>query len=65
MGELLRLHPGRVLAATFGVVACFALYYIATAFALKETEVVVVTWDQDLGRAAESTGLAVAGVVDR
>jgi predicted nucleic acid-binding protein len=34
--------------------------HLATALELGETEVVVVTWDQDLGRAAESAGLAVA-----
>ncbi|MFE1598785.1 MFS transporter [Methylobacterium sp. ID0610] len=32
--ELLRTHAGQVLAGTFGVVACFSLYYTATAFAL-------------------------------
>jgi MFS family permease len=35
IADLLRLYPGRTLAATLGVVACFALYYIATAFALS------------------------------
>ncbi|MEO6247423.1 MAG: MFS transporter [Sphingomicrobium sp.] len=32
--EVLRGHLGTTIAATFGVVACFAVYYIATAFAL-------------------------------
>lgn len=32
--ELLRTHPHQVVAGTFGVVACFSLYYTATAFAL-------------------------------
>ena len=32
--ELLRTQTGRVLAGTFGVVACFSLYYTATAFTL-------------------------------
>ncbi|MGN6122741.1 MAG: MFS transporter [Sphingomonas oligoaromativorans] len=32
--EVLRSHFGPVVAATLGVVACFALYYIATAFTL-------------------------------
>ena len=34
MGELLRHHWRRALGGTFGAVACFAVYYIATAFAL-------------------------------
>ncbi|MDB5737745.1 MAG: transporter [Sphingomonas bacterium] len=34
IADLLRLYPGRTLAGTLGVVACFALYYLATAFAL-------------------------------
>ncbi|MBW6523647.1 MHS family MFS transporter [Sphingomonas sp. RHCKR47] len=34
MGELLRLHWRRALGGTLGAVACFAVYYIATAFAL-------------------------------
>ena len=34
LATLLRAHLGRTLAGTFGVVACFAIYYIATAFAL-------------------------------
>jgi len=34
MGELLRLHWRAVLGGTFGAVACFAVYYVATAFAL-------------------------------
>lgn len=32
--ELLRSHPSQVVIGTFGVVACFSLYYTATAFAL-------------------------------
>ena len=32
--ELLREHPLEVLGGTFGAVACFAVYYLATAFAL-------------------------------
>ncbi|MEO6216701.1 MAG: MFS transporter [Sphingomonas sp.] len=32
--ELVRLHPGALLVGTLGAVACFALYYISTAFAL-------------------------------
>jgi MFS family permease len=34
MGELLRGHLGVVVGGTLGAVACFAVYYIATAFAL-------------------------------
>jgi MFS family permease len=34
MGELLRGHLGAAVGGTFGAVACFAVYYIATAFAL-------------------------------
>jgi metabolite-proton symporter len=34
MGELLRDHWKVTLGATFGVIACFAVYYLATAFAL-------------------------------
>ena len=34
IGAVLRDHLGRTIAGTLGVVACFALYYIATAFAL-------------------------------
>lgn len=32
--ELIRTQPEQLLAGTFGVVACFSLYYTATAFAL-------------------------------
>ncbi|GAA0325305.1 MFS transporter [Sphingomonas oligophenolica] len=35
LAELVRLHPGPLLIGTFGAVACFALYYISTAFALS------------------------------
>jgi MFS family permease len=34
LATLMRGHLGRTVAGTFGVVACFAVYYIATAFAL-------------------------------
>ncbi len=34
MGELLRNHWRAALGGTFGAVACFAVYYLATAFAL-------------------------------
>ena len=34
MGELLRHHWRAALGGTFGAVACFAVYYLATAFAL-------------------------------
>ena len=34
LATVLREYPGRTVAATLAVVACFALYYLATAFAL-------------------------------
>lgn len=36
MGSLLRHHWGALLAGSAGVVACFALFYLATAFALAQ-----------------------------
>lgn len=35
LAELLRHHPATLLRGTLGAIACFALYYIATAFALS------------------------------
>ena len=35
--------------------------HLATALELGDEEVVVVTWDRDLARAAEEVGLGVAG----
>lgn len=35
IARLLASHPGAVLAGTAGVVACFALFYLSTAFALS------------------------------
>jgi MFS family permease len=35
LGRLLADHPGAVLAGIAGVVACFAIFYLATAFALS------------------------------
>lgn len=35
LGRLLTDHPGAVLAGTAGVIACFALFYLATTFALS------------------------------
>lgn len=35
IGALLTRHPGAVLAGTMGVIACFALFYLATTFALS------------------------------
>lgn len=32
--EVLKTHPGQIVAGAFGVVACFSLYYTVTAFAL-------------------------------
>ena len=34
MAEVIRRHPGALVGGTFAVVACFALFYIATAFSL-------------------------------
>ena len=34
LAETLRRYPAEVIGGTFGVVACFAVYYLATAFAL-------------------------------
>lgn len=34
LGEVLREHPRALIAGTFGVIACFAIFYLATAFAL-------------------------------
>lgn len=36
--------------------------HLATALELGDPEVVFVTWDRDLGRAAERVGLGVAGL---
>ena len=35
LGTLLAVYPGAVLAGTMGVIACFALFYLATTFALS------------------------------
>jgi MFS family permease len=34
MAEVVRRHPGPLLGGTFAVVACFAIFYLSTAFAL-------------------------------
>jgi metabolite-proton symporter len=34
MAEVIRRHPGALIGGTFAVVACFAIFYLATAFAL-------------------------------
>lgn len=34
MAEAVRRHPGALVAGTFAVVACFAIFYLSTAFAL-------------------------------
>lgn len=36
--------------------------HLATALELGDEEVVLVTWDRDLGRAAERVGLGIAGL---
>jgi MFS family permease len=35
MAEVVRRHPWRLVGGTFAVVACFAIFYLATAFALS------------------------------
>jgi rRNA maturation endonuclease Nob1 len=40
-------------------------FVLATALDLGEEDVVLVTWDGDLSRAAESSGLGVAGIQPR
>ncbi len=37
--------------------------HLATALALGDEEVVLVTWDQDLVEAAERAGLGIAGLI--
>lgn len=34
LGEVVRNHPRALVAGTFGVIACFAIFYLSTAFAL-------------------------------
>ncbi|MGA0607669.1 MFS transporter [Phenylobacterium sp. VNQ135] len=34
MAEVIKRHPGALIGGTFAVVACFAIFYLATAFAL-------------------------------
>ena len=48
------------LAEDFGLRGYDAVH-LATALALGDEEVVVVTWDRDLARAAEQAGLGLAG----
>jgi hypothetical protein len=36
--------------------------HLATALELSDEEVVLVTWDRDLGQAAERVGLGIAGL---
>lgn len=68
MGELLRHHWRRALGGTFGAVACFAVYYIATAFALGyATKTLGVNTQAFLGLQLAAilfmgVGIAVSGV---
>lgn len=59
VGEQLAKAAGRH-ATEFGLRGYDAVH-LATALALGEEEVVFVTWDEGLARAAESAGLATAG----
>jgi len=68
MGELLRHHWRRALGGTFGAVACFAVYYIATAFALGyATKTLAVDTQTFLGLQLAAilfmaVGIALSGV---
>ncbi|SEK35032.1 Predicted arabinose efflux permease, MFS family [Sphingomonas palmae] len=68
MGELLRHHWRRALGGTFGAVACFAVYYIATAFALGyATKILGVNTQLFLGLQLAAilfmaAGIALSGV---
>lgn len=65
--ELVAVGVDRVIARSAGLQAeSFGLrgydaVHLATALDLGEEEVALITWDGDLGQAAESIGFAVAG----
>lgn len=67
-GELVTIGIDQELAACAGEYAeslglrGYDAVHLATALELGDREVVLVTWDQDLGRAAERVGLGVAGL---
>jgi uncharacterized protein len=67
-GELVAIGVDEGLAARAGEHAedlglrGYDAVHLATALELGDEEVVLVTWDRDLGRAAECVGLGVAGL---
>lgn len=67
-GELVTVGVDQELAAHAGEHAeslglrGYDAVHLATALELGDPEVVLVTWDRDLGRAAEHVGLGVAGL---
>lgn len=67
-GELVGIGVDEGLAARAGEYAedlglrGYDAVHLATALELGDEEVVLVTWDRDLGRAAERVGLGVAGL---
>lgn len=67
-GELLTVGVDQELAARAGEHAeslglrGYDAVHLATALELGDPEVILVTWDRDLGRAAERVGLGVAGL---
>lgn len=67
-GELVTVGVDQKLAARAGEHAeslelrGYDAVHLATALELGDPEAVLVTWDRDLGRAAERVGLGVAGL---
>jgi predicted nucleic acid-binding protein len=66
-GELITVGVDHELAARAGEHAeslglrGYDAVHLATALELGDPEVILVTWDRDLGRAGERVGLGVAG----
>ncbi|WP_091742599.1 MFS transporter [Phenylobacterium immobile] len=64
LGELLLRHPLETLAGTFAVVACFAIFYIATAFALGYgTTALGYSREVFLGVQLGAIGFMAAGII--
>jgi MFS family permease len=64
MAELLRRHPLETIAATFAVVACFAIFYITTAFALGYgVSTLGYTRQTFLGVQLGAIGFMAAGII--
>lgn len=64
LGELLRRHPLTTLAGTFAVVACFAIFYLSTAFALGYgTTNLGYSRETFLGVQLAAIGFMAAGIV--